>query len=329
MSSERPEPRLKTPFIPPRKRRQLTERLVLATAVAWAIGGRLGSSYGPSLGLENPDILQGTGIVGIVVAGTIAGAAFGVLQMFSLWGYVQPWAWAIATTVGWAISAAIAGIWGTGIPSLQWVEWGTGASLLWPIFWTPAAFVALGIAQTVALRRSATGVWGWLAVPSLGMLAVTVLRLLLFSLGWGTRATGGAIAHFILELASGATFGLVQAIALFPCTRETVAPPASAKTALQIDDPEILAELSAQLQRQLEGAFGEGEGLVYAAIVVRDGQLHSYQPINGAAHDLGESTPLARFGMISLAGEGLEVPHARLQIIVSPSGEVRVRSWTP
>lgn len=93
--------------------------------------------------------------------------------------------------------------------------------------------------------------------------------------------------------------------------------------------PRKRRQLTERLVLATAFAWAIGEGLVYGAIVVRDGQLHSYQPINGAAHDLGESTPLARFGMISLAGEGVEVPHARLQILVSPSGEVQVRSWTP
>lgn len=263
----------------------------------------------------------------------LVGTVLGVGQWLTLRRYGLDRAWIVATGAGYIIATAIA-------QSLT-VVGGLFVSLV---------FIALGATQWWVLRSVVQGAWRWILVPAIAFFLsslVFVLVLLVYS-----RVTPGDAASFVwLQVTlQMLILGGVQAAVLttlrrhLPVMRDRSSSQAESALSLapEITDLDELRQLSNQLyerlDRQWHGELSpqveEEVDLIYLVGVNAEGVLVMYQPINQAAIDYVEQTPLPRLMSPSVDEKSDERfleesarSLARFQVILSATGGISIRSW--
>jgi len=250
----------------------------------------------------------------------LVGGAVGIGQWLLLRRYIPSQFWIEATTLGWIVANAVA------TSSLD----NSGA------FLSHLAFVWLGFAQWLVLRQFAKPAWFWILLPCVASLGSFVVSLLFQALA----DTTGGLGSLLLPIASQfAVLGAVQAIAL--CTlrqrgrinsRRGSKPDASSITP-EITNLKQLRSLAQQLQAQLnQTTIAEIEGdpdLIYLVDVTEDGAIAMYQPVNQAAFDYINQTPLPTLLSVAKSPQleaSQQIPLARLQVIFQAGGTLAIRS---
>ena len=170
---------------------------VLASTVAFGVGGRLGVTLSPSKDLIVIAYLALT--ASLLLAGVLQGLMLRRLIADAGW-------WVLMSVVGVAIVGVL--VFGLGLINKD-VGWVLGVAVGW---------VALGALQWLVLREQVAGAGWWVLANTLGLIvAVPVV-------GFVTWATGapadGPIGGFLRWLAFGAGYGVVTATAFWWLLRE-------------------------------------------------------------------------------------------------------------
>ena len=170
---------------------------VLATTVAFGVGGRLGAALSPS-----KDLIV-IGYLAVTASLILAGA----LQWLTLRRLIADAGWWVPVSVA---AVAIVGIlvFGLGLINRD-VGWVLGVAVGW---------IVLGALQWLVLREQVAGAGWWVLANTLGLIvAVPVV-------GFVTWATGappdGPIGGLLRWLAFGAAYGAVTGTALWWLLRE-------------------------------------------------------------------------------------------------------------
>ena len=314
-----PTPPTKPWLIAPTGRLKFISLFTLLTFLGGLVAARVALRLLPEL---DPSGSVGLAQAGNGLALVLTGVAIGAAQGFMLRRSVSSWQWIVATSLGWLVSSVVA---------LSWLA--SSGGLL-----SNLAFIWLGFAQWLVLRQVAKPVWFWILLPCVASLMSYLLSPLFDAV---TGATGDLITFLLLTINQFAVLGLVEGIGL--CTlrqksqrspRQKVAahdPPAS--VAPQIRDPQQLETLSQQLLAQLQPAWSAAtageEDLIYLVDISATGAIATYQPINQAAYDSVEQTPLPTLLAQANpdAASGLSTPLARFQVIFGTEGELTIRPW--
>nr|WP_290221821.1 hypothetical protein [Trichocoleus desertorum] len=269
-----------------------------------------------------PLVLYGNWVVGIGrqwLEWILVGGAVGMGQWLILRRYIPSQLWIGATALGWIVANAVA------------------ASFLdnSDAFLSNLAFVWLGFAQWLVLRQFAKPAWFWILLPCVASLGSFVVSLLFQTLA----STTGGLGSLLLPIASQFTvLGAVQAIAL--CTlrqrgrsnSQRGSKPDSSITP-EITNLEQLRSLAQQLQAQLHqttvGEIAEDQDLIYLVDVTEDGAIAMYQPVNQAAFDYVDRTPLPNLWSVAKSPQteaSQQKSLARLQVIFQAGGTLVIRS---
>ena len=300
-------------LIAPAERWQFILWFTLLTFLGGVVAARVTLRLLPGL-----DLSGATGLVQVA----LTGIAIGVAQGFMLRRYVPSGQWMVATGLGWLVSGAVA---------LSLLE-SSGE------FFGNLAFVCLGFAQWLVLRQVAKPAWFWILLPCVASLGSFVLSPLFNALAGVVGELG---AFLLLAINQFAVLGVVEGIGL--CTlrqkgsnsrRRGSASDVSSSTAPEITDLEQLRSLSQQLHAQLAQAgmpeIGGEQDLIYLVDVTEKGAIADYQPVNQAAFDYAEQTPLPQLleTADSAQAETNSRPTslARLQVILQADGSLVVRS---
>jgi hypothetical protein len=170
---------------------------VLASTVAFGVGGRMGVALSPSEDL----------IVIAYLAVTTSSILAGVLQWLILRRLIADTGWWLPVSV---VTVAIIGVlvFGLGLINRD-VGWVLGVTVGW---------ILLGALQWLVLREQVAGAGWWVLANTLGLIvAVPVV-------GFVTWATGapadGLIGGVLRWLAFGAAYGVVTGTALWRLLRE-------------------------------------------------------------------------------------------------------------
>jgi hypothetical protein len=134
-------------LIPPDERVQFIILFTILSGLSWAIGTLL-IRY-----LKVP--ITGT----MFDSGLVQGVFIGIAQWFVLKSYISSKFWILLTALGWAVSIGVSSI------VLTFINERIG------IF----AFICLGFAQWLLLRRYIKHSWVWILIPVLPAILVTVL----------------------------------------------------------------------------------------------------------------------------------------------------------
>jgi len=170
---------------------------VLASTVAFGVGGRLGVALSPSRDL--------------IVIGYLAVSASlilaGVLQLLMLRGLIPDAGWWLPVSVA---SVAIVGVLAFGLGLINRdVGWVLGVAVGW---------IVLGVLQWLVLREQVAGAGWWVLANTLGLIvAVPVVGLVTLASG---APVDGAIGGLLRWLAFGAAYGVVTGTALVWLVRE-------------------------------------------------------------------------------------------------------------
>jgi len=170
---------------------------VLASAVAFGVGGRFGVALSPS-----SDLIV-TGYLALTTTLVLAG----VLQWLMLRGQIAAAGWWILASVA---AVAIVGVlvFGLGLINRD-VGWVLGVVVGW---------IVLGVLQWLVLRGQVDGAGWWVLANTLGLVAAIPV------VGFVTWVTGAPadtqIGGFLRWLAFGAAYGVVTGTALGWLLRE-------------------------------------------------------------------------------------------------------------
>ncbi len=251
----------------------------------------------------------------------LVGGAVGIGQWLILRRYIPSQFWIGATALGWIVANAVAA------SSLD----NSGG------FLSNLAFVWLGFAQWLVLRQFAKPAWFWILLPCVASLGSFVVSLLFQTLA---RTAGGlGLGSLLLPIASQFTvLGAVQAIALCTLRQRGRSNSRRSSTDASSITPEItnleqLRSLAQQLQTQLnQTTIAEIEGdpdLIYLVDVTEDGAIAMYQPVNQAAFDYINQTPLPTLLSVAESPQteaSQQESLARLQVIFQAGGTLAIRS---
>ncbi|MBW4489593.1 MAG: hypothetical protein KME12_17560 [Trichocoleus desertorum ATA4-8-CV12] len=277
-------------------------------------------SWGLALGLYGrlPEAIVGIGrqwLEWILVGGAVGSGQWLILRR-----YIPSQFWIGATALGWIVANAVAA------SSLD----NSGE------FLSHLAFVWLGFAQWLVLRQFAKPAWFWILLPCVASFGSFVVSLLLQA----AASTAGELGALLLPIASQFTvLGAVQAIAL--CTLRQQgrshsrrgSKPDSSSITPEITNLEQLRSLAQQLQAQLNqttiAKIAADPDLIYLVDVTEDGAIAMYQPVNQAAFDYADQTPLPTLLAVSESPQteaSQQKSLARLQVIFQAGGTLAIRS---
>ncbi|NNG16702.1 MAG: hypothetical protein HKM89_09490 [Gemmatimonadales bacterium] len=164
---------------------------VLASTVAFGVGGRLGVALSPSKDL----------IVIAYLAVTASLILAGVLQWLVLRRLIADTGWWVLVSVG---AVAIVGVlvFGLGLINRD-VGWVLGVAVGW---------IVLGALQWLVLREQVAGAGWWVLANTLGLIvAVPVVGFVTWAIG---APADSAIGGFLRWLAFGAAYGVVTGTTL-------------------------------------------------------------------------------------------------------------------
>ncbi|MGI9625804.1 MAG: hypothetical protein ACR2QM_03130 [Longimicrobiales bacterium] len=165
---------------------------VLASAMAFGVGGRLGTVLSPSRDL----------IVIGYVAMTASLLLAGVLQWLILRQLIADTGWWVPVSI---VSVAIVGVlvFGVGLINRD-VGWVLGVAIGW---------ILLGTFQWLVLRGQVAGAQWWVLANTLGLiLAIPAVAFVTWATGTAVDSTTGA---FLRWLAFGGAYGIVTGTALW------------------------------------------------------------------------------------------------------------------
>ncbi|NJL00380.1 MAG: hypothetical protein HC838_09965 [Spirulinaceae cyanobacterium RM2_2_10] len=221
------------PYLIPRPlRRRFMALFTLCTVLGFLTGSWLAQAFSvPLLELlkhfasaQNSPLSGVFGIaLVILVSNVIAGMCLGIGQWLILRPYVRNRWWIVATGIGWTINRlALEGI--DEIRQLMWGNTAIGgtAFLLFSLstaILVPLAFIGLGLAQWLILRKFVQRVWLWIFLPSLAtwlaglVLALPVVLLVQIAETLGVASAVGSQLAVVPALA----FGFLASA--FLCTR--------------------------------------------------------------------------------------------------------------
>lgn len=95
----------------------------------------------------------------------------------------------------------------------------------------------------------------------------------------------------------------------------------------EINDPATLATLNQKVYDQINQAWQTSptfsESLAYQVKVKEDGAIASYQPINQAAADFVQETPLANLNQSDTSAQ----PLGQFLVLLTPNGVLQVSPW--
>ena len=313
-------PQKKPWLIAPAGRLQFILLFTLLTFLGGVVAARVTLRLLPGL-----DTSGSAGLVQVNWLGLIlTGIAIGFAQGFLLRRDLPSWQWVVATSLGWLVSSALA---------LSWLASSGG-------FFSSLAFVWLGFAQWWVLRQVAKPAWFWILLPCIASLVSFLLSPLFDA---ATGAVGELGTFLLLTINQFAVLGVVEGIGL--CTlhqkgsnsrRRGSATDAPLSTAPEITNLEQLRSLAQQLHSQLAQAstpeIAKDQDLIYLVDVTTEGAIADYQPVNQAAFDYVDQTPLPKLleaaDSAQIRASSTPVSLARLQVIFQAAGSLAIRSST-
>lgn len=297
------------PFIPANRRRSFFWQFTLATALSWIAGGLLASWLRIVIlaGIPRNSILSE------FIYGAILGTILGLTQWWVLRRYRLDRLWIFNTGAGFVISAVI---------SQAWRPWIGG--LLATI-----AYIWLGMAQWLVLRKRVDRSWRWLIVPPIAMLVANLFRLIVFFIVLSSNLALPPWSWVGIEILAGLMIGVIFAGCFLMLHRRGgyFSLPTEAGYRL-IKDREQIRKLKESLYEQIDRAWQTEttthQSLVYGVAVATEGTIIQYQPINAVAGEHQEQTPLAQLVSQHPTAD-LEV--AWFEVCFLPTGRLEVQEW--
>ncbi|NES96406.1 MAG: hypothetical protein F6K32_14465 [Desertifilum sp. SIO1I2] len=266
------------PLVPENRRRAFFWQFTLLTTLAWMIGGLLAAFI-----QYNFPIISFNPIFREFFYSLIRGSLIGTAQWFVLRRYRLKTLWIFNTAGGFLISSLVALAWRPVIGGLF------GA----------IAYIWLGLAQWLILRKRVRNAWQWIFVPPLALLAGNVLRLgflvpiVLLQLPVAPFALVG------IEVIAGFIVNAILAALFLRLRRNRIAlPTVEEENVRWITERSQLRQLQASLYERLDKAWEAemtaNQPLVYGVAVTPDGEIVRDRPMDAAATEYREQTPLAQ-----------------------------------
>jgi hypothetical protein len=206
-------------------------------------------------------------------------------------------------------------------------------------FFSNLAFIWLGFAQWLVLRQFAKPAGFWILLPCVASFGSFLLAPLFNALA---NTVGQLGALLLLSVNQFAILGVVEAIAL--CTlrqkgrnshRRGAATDLGLATSPEITNLEQLRSLAQQIHSQLVQAgtpeIADDQDLIYLVDVTAEGAIADYQPVNQAAFDYIDKTPLPTLLVVAESPQAeASQPRSlgRLQVIFQTAGRLVIRSAT-
>jgi hypothetical protein len=292
--------------------------------------------------------LQHNEVFGSFVNGVIQGAIIGIGQWFLLRKYLPSWLWIVAASIGYGFSLFmlnLCNIWF--LPNFFEPEtWGNSFIILGCIVAIIKVFcwVLLGLAQLLVIRQEVRVPWWWTFVPVIGNLICFFLVLPFIFLAQSNSYIGFSFIfqRFINPLVLGAIMGATEGLSLSTLSKKAsdinssscFIPNSLLTLAPDISDSRQIKILSKKLFTQINQAWKtettSTQELIYIVGMAQDGTIVAYQPINQAAVDYINQTPLAdlvgTFPLPSLDATYQE-SLAKFQVVFVPPGSIKIRPW--
>ncbi|MBD1861859.1 MULTISPECIES: hypothetical protein [Trichocoleus] len=316
------------PFlIPPAKRLSFICGLTLATVLAGLV--ELAFKRGVAGAIAVDTLSDFAAAIWRYTDWAISSFVLGLAQWVILRQYGLTHLWIVATGMGGLIAQAV----------------GFGWQAKLGLVLSRLAYVWLGLAQGFVLRRDVRSAWLWLFVPPVTF----VLSSLLFLVILGQTPTGIAVGlpgpSYVALIPALTLQGLLPAIALCGLRQKGSSARRPSSEAAFRATPEMtdltqLRSLARELHTQLTQTdipeIAEDQDLIYLVDMTVEGAIAMYQPVNQAAFDYADQTPLPALAEAELAGQagqanqekyGSEVATlARFQVIFQATGDITIRS---
>lgn len=347
-------------LIPFNKRLQFIVFFILITGLGYLVGraiSRTLTAQFDSIAFQHNKIywayesLQHNEVSGSFFNAAIEGAIIGIGQWFLLRRYLPSWLWIVANSIGNGFSVFMLTLWNIWfIPVfLGIIEKPEGSNisiyLLTIISVTVSCFcfALLGLAQLLALRQKLRASWRWAFVPVLGIFISKILLLPFNFVQYHSYVWLAFLFHVLINpVVIGASLGATEAISLSTLSRKAskINPSSDLTTdsfltlVPEITDSRQIKILSQKLFSQINQAWKTEttsvQELIYLVAMAKDGSIVAYQPINQAAVDYINQTPLADLVDTSSfpSPDGTyQEPLARFQVLFIPPGSIKIRSW--
>lgn len=326
-------------LIPPFERIQFTGLFVLATGVGWfLIWSILRSVQDPTL----VNYLEGRGLLSALVTGLVSGLVVSATQWLVLRRYLPDWLWILASATGYVLlTTTLESWWGWIGQAMILPEVNALAERVSPqtmvmltgLIRTVLAAICsiwLGVTQWLLLRQYTRSSRWWIGVPSIAVI---------FSALFTSFSAGLVLlkVNFPLDVnvLGAGILGITQAISLCALQRRTGNNVLTAPftTAPEVDYTQA-NRLGKRLHQHLSDAWTKEhlnqESLNYLVAVTETGAIATYKPMNPAAIDQVQQTPLPKLVIPEVLNpdNGIVPPLAQFDVTFLPSGKLQVRPWS-
>ena len=321
-------------LIPPFERIQFTGLFVLATGVGWfLIWLILRSVQDPTL----VNYLEEKGLLSALVTGFVSGIVVSATQWLVLRRYLPDWLWILAGATGYVLlTTTLEAWWGwigyaLTLPEMvalaERVPPQTMVILTGLIRTVLAALCSiwLGVAQWLVLRQYTRSSRWWIGVPSIAVIVSALF----------TAFSAGLVLlniNFPLDLnvLSAGILGITQAIALCALQRNSSTAPITSASEVGYNQAKQLGKrLHQHLSDAWTGEHLNQDALNYLVAVTETGAIATYKPINQAAIDQVQQTPLPKLIIPEVLNpeNGIAPTLTQFDVTFLPSGKLQVRSW--
>uniref|UniRef100_A0ACD5GZB6 Uncharacterized protein n=1 Tax=Desertifilum tharense IPPAS B-1220 TaxID=1781255 RepID=A0ACD5GZB6_9CYAN len=183
------------------------------------------------------------------------------------------------------------------LSSVPWWLW-LGVRTIGGLFGA-IAYIWLGLAQWLILRKQVRNAWQWIFVPPLALLAGNLLRLGFLLLMIVPQLPVAPYTLVGIEVIAGFIVNAILAALFLRLRRNRIAlPNLEEENVRRITERSQLRQLQASLYERLDKAWEAemtaNQPLVYGVAVTPDGEIVRDRPMDAAATEYREQTPLAQ-----------------------------------